>query len=46
MSKNNKEFVETLEILKDVQCFWGKMSREEVKQILADNRLEVILFLK
>ena len=36
MSKNFKEFVETLEILKDVQCFWGKMSREEAKQILAD----------
>ena len=36
MSKNFKEFVETLEILKDVQCFWGKMSREEAKQILTD----------
>ena len=36
MSKNFKEFVETFEILKDAQCFWGKMSREEAKQILAD----------
>ena len=39
MSKNFKEFVETLEILKDVQCFWGKMSREEAKQILTDKSI-------
>ena len=39
MSENFNEFTKDLETLKDVPCFWGKISREEAEKILEEKQV-------